>query len=185
MTDISSLVQRIDRLEAETAVRQIQMRYMALCDTPCPEFGVKSDADRIDLIMDLFADDAIWEGVGEYYDGQFGAAVGKPAIRQHFENFWGQKADPALVLNCHYVTSEQIQVAPDAKTATGQWVHMQPWLYSDGTALLRSSRLNNAYRKLDNGDWVFTRNRTENVFIAPLPNGFASDYPSTSVVMKK
>lgn len=184
MTDVASLIARIDRLEAESAVRQTQMRYMALCDTPCPEYSVKSDAQRIDLIMELFAQDAIWEGVGEYYDGQFGAAVGKPAIRDHFEKFWGQKKDPALVLNCHYVTSEQIQVSEDAQSATGQWVHMQPWLYSDGTALLRSSRLNNAYRKEDNGNWLFTRNRTENVLIAPLPNGFATDFPSASVVMR-
>lgn len=67
--------------------------------------------------------------------------------------------------------------------ATGLWIHMQPWLYSDGTALLRSSRLNNAFRR-DNGQWKITRTRTENVFISPLPDNFAESYPTSSVLLK-
>jgi hypothetical protein len=119
--------------------------------------------------------------VGEYYTGQFGRAQGRDEIRAHFENFWGAKQDPALVLNAHYLTSEQIHVHGDE--ADGQWIHMQPWLFSDGTALLRSSRLNNAFRKVD-GAWKITRTRTENVFVAPLPSKFADAYPSKSVVLE-
>jgi hypothetical protein len=37
----------------------------------------------------------VWEGVGAYYDNQFGRRVGKAALREHFESFWGQKRDPA------------------------------------------------------------------------------------------
>lgn len=181
---ITALTKRIELLEAESEVRRVQMRYMFLCDTPLPEYGVKDDAERIELILELFAEDSVWEGVGEYYDGQFGRAEGKDAVRKHFQNFWGGKTDPSLILNCHYVTSEQIIVDPDGQTATGQWVHMQPWLFSDGKALLRSSRLANKFRKCDDGKWRFTRNRTENVFVAPLPATWASDYPSTSVLMK-
>jgi ketosteroid isomerase-like protein len=181
---ITVLTKRIELLEAESEVRRVQMRYMFLCDTPLPEYGVKDDAERIELILELFSEDGVWEGVGEYYDGQFGRAEGKDAVRKHFQNFWGGKTDPSLILNCHYVTSEQIIVDPDGQTATGQWVHMQPWLFSDGKALLRSSRLANKFRKCDDGKWRFTRNRTENVFVAPLPATWASDYPSTSVLMK-
>ncbi|MBN9889350.1 nuclear transport factor 2 family protein [Salipiger abyssi] len=180
---LDALTRRIACLEAESDVRRVQMRYMFLCDTPLPEFGVRDDAERVDLIMELFSEEAVWEGVGEYYDNQFGRAEGKAAVRRHFEAFWGGKTDPALILNCHYVTSEQITVAPDAMTATGQWVHMQPWLFSDGKALLRSSRLFNTFRKCEDGKWRFTRNRTENVFVAPLPATWASDYPSKSVLM--
>ncbi|ROZ89073.1 nuclear transport factor 2 family protein [Gordonia sp. OPL2] len=178
---IAALTARIDTLEAEAEIRRLQARYMFLCDTPCPEFGVADDAERIELIVGLYADDAVWEGVGEYYDGQFGRAEGKQAIRQHFRRFWGEKSEPALVLNAHYLTSEQIHV--DGDTATGQWIHMQPWLFSDGTALLRSSRLNNAFRKVG-GRWLVTRTRTENVFVAPLNDGFAQSFPSTSVLMR-
>lgn len=177
---IAALTARIDTLEAEAEIRRLQARYMFLCDTPCPEFGVADDAERIELIVGLYADDAVWEGVGEYYDGQFGRAEGKQAIREHFRRFWGEKSEPALVLNAHYLTSEQIHV--DGDTATGQWIHMQPWLFSDGTALLRSSRLNNAFRKVG-GRWLVTRTRTENVFVAPLNDGFAQSFPSTSVLM--
>ncbi|QSE85007.1 nuclear transport factor 2 family protein [Rhodococcus koreensis] len=178
---IAALIDRIEVLEAEAEIRRIQARYMFLCDTPCPEFGVADDAHRIDLILDLYAVDAVWEGVGEYYDNQFGRAEGHAAIRAHFESFWGDKRDPALLLNAHYLTSEQIHV--DGHEATGQWIHMQPWLFSDGRSLLRSSRLNNAFRNID-GIWKITRTRTENVFISSLPHNFAETYPTTSVLMR-
>ncbi|WP_134666032.1 MULTISPECIES: nuclear transport factor 2 family protein [unclassified Amycolatopsis] len=183
MTDetVAALVRRVEVLEAEADIRRLQARYMFLCDTPNPEYGVADDAKRIELILELYTEDAVWEGVGEYYDGQFGRAEGKPAIREHFQRFWGEKQDPALLLNAHYLTSEQIHVHGD--TADGQWIHMQPWLFSDGKSLLRSSRLNNAFRKEPEG-WRITRTRTENVFVAPLPDRFASDYPSTSVLLK-
>ncbi|QPM89039.1 nuclear transport factor 2 family protein [Pseudooceanicola algae] len=177
---IAALATRVEVLEAEAEIRRLQARYMFLCDTPLPEHGVDSDAGRIDRIMALYAEDATWEGVGEYYDGQFGKLEGAPAIRAHFERFWGEKQDPALLLNCHYLTSEQIHVSGD--TAEGQWVHMQPWLFSDGKAVLRSSRLNNGFRK-EAGGWKITRTRTENVFVAPLAEGWASDYPSKMVLM--
>lgn len=177
---VQTLTRRIEVLEAEADIRRLQARYMFLCDTPCPEFGVRDDQHRIEKILELYADDAVWEGVGEYYRDQFGRAEGKAAIREHFNRFWSAERDPALLLNAHYLTSEQIFV--DGDTATGLWIHMQPWLFADGTALLRSSRLNNAFRKVD-GVWKYTRNRTENVFVAPLPNRFASDYPTSSVLL--
>ncbi|MFZ3592696.1 nuclear transport factor 2 family protein [Streptomyces sp. BH104] len=179
---LAALVGRIETLEAEADIRRLQARYMFLCDTPCPEFGVRDDTHRIDLIMELYAEDAVWEGVGEYYDGQFGRAEGHAAVRAHFEAFWGERRDPQLVLNAHYLTSEQIHV--DGATATGQWIHMQPWLYADGTALLRSSRLNNTFRREGDGMWRITRTRTENVLVALLPGNFAESYPSASVLMR-
>lgn len=177
-----TLEQRIQVLEAEADIRRIQARYMFLCDTPCPEAGVKDDAARIDLIMDLYTEDAIWEGVGEYYDNQFGRCVGKTAICKHFQGFWGKERDPALVFNAHYLTSEQIHVHGDE--ADGQWIHCQPWVFSDGTSLLRSSRLNNLFRKVD-GVWKIFRTRTENVFVAPLAAGWVESMPTYSVLMKK
>ncbi len=185
MTDetvLHDLLRRVEVLEAEAEIRRVQARYMFLCDTPIPEPGVADDAHRIQLILELYTEDAVWEGVGEYYDDQFGRAEGKAAIRRHFEGFWGSRQDPELLLNAHYLTSEQIHVDAGGETATGQWIHMQPWLFSDGRALLRSSRLNNAFRRED-GVWRITRTRTENVFVAPLPNDFAEAYPRASVLM--
>jgi hypothetical protein len=85
-------------LEAEADIRRVQARYMFLCDTPCPEAGVENDAQRVERILELYTEDAVWEGVGAYYDNQFGRRV---ALREHLEAFWGQKRDPALLLNVH------------------------------------------------------------------------------------
>lgn len=177
---LESLHHRVQVLESEAEIRRLQARYMFLCDTPCPEFGVRDDDHRIDLIMELYTSHAVWEGVGDYYGGQFGRAEGAAAIRAHFERFWGKDRDPALVLNAHYLTSEQIRV--DGDKAEGQWIHMQPWLFADNSGVLRSSRLNNAFRRVD-GTWRITRTRTENVLVAPLANGFADFYPTSSVLM--
>jgi ketosteroid isomerase-like protein len=178
---LAEILARIEVLEAEAQIRRLQARYMFLCDTPCPEFGVDDDARRIELIMDLYTEDAVWEGVGEYYDNQFGRAEGSAAIRRHFEAFWGGKQQPALVINAHYLTSEQIRV--DGDHASGVWIHMQPWLFADGTGQLRSSRLNNTFRKT--GDmWKIARTRTENVFVAPLPDGWVSIHPTLSWLMR-
>jgi hypothetical protein len=188
MTDIEQLAAkvqdlsaRVEVLQAEADIRRIQARYMWLCDTPYPEAGVDDDAERIRRIVDLYTEDAIWEGVGDYYDGQFGRSVGQDAIRRHFESFWGQKRDPALVLNVHYLTSEQIHVHGDE--ADGQWVHCQPWIFSDGSSLLRSSRLNNGFHKV-NGVWKISRTRTENVIVAPLQPGWAESIGTRSVLMR-
>ncbi|WP_367161141.1 nuclear transport factor 2 family protein (plasmid) [Kozakia baliensis] len=177
---LADLVARVEQLEAEADIRRIQARYMFLCDTPCPEAGVRDDAHRIDLIMDLYTEDAIWEGVGEYYDNQFGRCIGRQAIRDHFNGFWGKKRDPELLLNVHYLTSEQIHV--DGDVADGQWVHCQPWIFSDGSSLLRSSRLNNLFRK-EQGIWKISRTRTENVFVAPLTPDWAENFPRRSMLM--
>ncbi len=62
MTDITQeilqLKRRLDVLEAEADIRRIQARYMFLCDTPCPE-PVADDAERIEKILELYAEDAI------------------------------------------------------------------------------------------------------------------------------
>ena len=178
---LDALQNEVHVLRAEADIRRLQTRYMFLCDTPCPEAGVDDDAERINRILDLYTEDAIWEGVGAYYDNQFGRSVGKAAIRKHFEAFWGTKRDPALLLNVHYLTSEQIYVRGDE--AEGQWVHGQPWIFSDGSSLLRSSRLNNAFRKV-NGVWKVSRTRTENVFVAPLASGWANSIPERSLLMR-
>lgn len=188
MSETDALLRRIaaleDRLavqEAEADIRRIQARYMWLCDTPCPEHGVDDDEERIDRILSLYTEDAVWEGVGAAYTNQFGRAVGHDAIRAHFQRFWNESRTPRMLLNVHYLTSEQITVQGDE--AEGQWVHCQPWVFDDGSALLRSSRLNNAFRRTGNG-WRISRTRTENLFTAPLADGALGTPPLRSVLMQ-
>jgi SnoaL-like domain len=181
---LESLVRRIEVLEAEAEIRRVQTRYMFLCDTPCPELGVEDDAMRIEKILELYTEDATWEGVGEYYTAQFGRMIGKSALRMHFQGFWGKRQIPLLLLNAHYLTSEQIHVHSNGINADGQWIHMQPWLFADGKAQLRSSRLNNLFCKVD-GQWLISQTRTENVFVAPLPDNFAEAFSKKSVLLQK
>ena len=92
LQSLQTLSARVETLEAEAEIRRVQARYMFLCDTPCPEAGAEDDAERINRIIDLYTEDAIWEGVGAYYDNQFGRSVGKAAIRKHFEGFGARSA---------------------------------------------------------------------------------------------
>jgi len=185
--EITELRRRLSILESESDIRRLMARYMWLTDTPLPEHpGDLGPRERIELVVDLYTEDAVWEGVGAFYTDQFGHSKGREQLIEHFEGFFITKADTQnatsdLLLNAHYLTSEQIHVHEDGVTADGQWLHMQPWLFSDGSALLRSSRLNNAFRLVD-GVWKIARYRTENVFVAPLPKWFASNYPAKSVL---
>ncbi|CAH1663218.1 nuclear transport factor 2 family protein [Chelatococcus asaccharovorans] len=175
---LKTLTEKVEILSAEADIRRIISRYMLLCDVPLPELGV-SNADRIGLIVDLFSDDATWEGVGPYYENQFGFSSGREGLIKHFTGFF-QPREPEMLLNCHYLTSEHITVTGDR--AEGKWVHFQPWIFSDGSSVLRSSRLFNAFKKVD-GVWKMSRYRTENVFIAPLPSGWAENIPRSSTLM--
>ncbi len=102
-------------------------------------------------------------------------------MRAHFNRLWPAEQDPEVILNAHWLTSEQILV--HGNEADGQWIHFQPWLFSDGKSLIRASRLNNAFRKVG-GQWKITLTRTENVAIVDLPDSFASSYPIRSVLLK-
>jgi len=186
-TELTDLKRRLTVLEGEADIRRLMARYMWLCDTPLPEYpGDLGPRERIELIMKLYTEDAVWEGVGPFYNDQFGYSKGHEQLVEHFEGFFITKADTQnasseLLLNAHYLTSEHIRIHEDGQTADGQWIHMQPWLFSDGSALLRSSRLHNAFRLVD-GVWKMSRYRTENVFVAPLPKWFASNYPAKSIL---
>jgi ketosteroid isomerase-like protein len=178
LATLAILQEEVRVLRAEADIRRLIARYMFLCDVPLPERDA-SEAARFREIVDLYTDDAVWEGIGPYYENQFGRSVGRAQITKHFERFF-EPREPKMILNCHYLTSEQIHVSGD--TAEGQWVHFQPWIFADGSSVLRSSRLNNAFRCV-NSVWKMSRYRTENVFVAPLPAGWATNIPEASRVM--
>ena len=160
------------RLAAESDIRRLISRYMRLCDVPVPDAGL-SEEQRVLAVAALFCEDGVWEGVGEHYENQFGRLQGRTEIAGHFRKFFSSQ-DPRLVLNCHYLTTENIEVR--GEVAEGLWVQFQPWIYEDGSSLLRSSRLRCRFRSTA-GLWQIAHYRTENVFIAPLPPGWASTFP--------
>ncbi len=89
-------------------------------------------------------------------------------------------SNPRQIFNTHYLCSEQLWAT--AGGAEGQWVQFQPWIYDDGTSLLRSSRLHVRFRPTDDG-WRIERYRTENLFVAPLPDGWWTSHLHESTLM--
>jgi hypothetical protein len=104
---------------------------------------------RAQAIGDLFTPDAIWEGVGGAHGKQFGQHHGPAEIAAHMGRFYAAE-NPRQIFNTHYLCSEQLwSDSPD--TAEGQWVQFQPWIYDDGSSLIRSSRLHVRFRETDKG----------------------------------
>jgi hypothetical protein len=178
--EFDALKSAVNVLQAEADIRRIMGRYNMLCDVPLPEQGHDLES-RIGVILELFSDDATWEGVGGAHEQQFGKSVGREQLTQHFRRFFGP-GDKKMVLNVHYLTSEQIHVY--GEDADGQWVHFQPWVFDDGSSFLRSSRTNNNF-KLVNGVWKMSHYRTENIFVAPLQSGWATKMLTETVLMKR
>jgi hypothetical protein len=172
---LSALTEEVAVLRAESEARQLLGRYMFLCDAPLPDVRM-SEAQRAKAIGELFSDDAVWEGVGGTHGAQFGSKVGPAAIAAHMAGFFGVR-DPALTFNTHYLCTERLSAT--SGSAEGAWVQFQPWVFDDGTSMLRSSRLHVRFRDTEKG-WRIAHYRTENLFIADLPEGWAKSMISSA-----
>lgn len=175
---LAQLQREVAALRAEAEARRLLGRYMFLCDTPLPEGEMTAEA-RAAAIGDLFAEDAIWEGVGGAHGAQFGRHIGPAGIAAHMTRFYAAR-DPRQVFNTHYVCSEQVWATEDG--AEGNWVQFQPWIHDDGASILRSSRLHVSFRPTGSG-WKIARYRTENLFIADLPDNWTKSLIAQSVLM--
>ena len=167
---LKALRRDVAQLQAESAARRLLSRYMFLCDCPLPQPGL-DEAARAEAIGALFAQDGIWEGVGGLHGAGFGQHRGPAEVAAFMRTVLALR-DPAMVFNTHYLCSEQLWADEDGRGAEGLWAQFQPWVHDDGCALLRSSRLHARFCKTDAG-WRIARYRTENLFVAPLPSGWA------------
>ena len=147
-----ALLQRLQTLEGESAVRRLMARYMDLCDVPRAVTHV-SDLAR------LFTVDAIWEGIGSQTAQTFGQHRGRDAVAA----FVGGYLPPSehFRLNLHYLTSESIVV--DGSAAQGQWIMQQISTYADGRSELFGTRLNIDFRCVDD-TWLIAHFRTQRLF---------------------
>ncbi len=179
MTTVEQLAEEVRQLRAESEARRLLGRYMFLCDSPLPEPGLTQE-ERAREIGALFTADAVWEGVGGTHGAQFGRHIGPDAIATHMTGFY-TVTNPRQIFNTHYLCSEQLWATADG--AEGQWVQFQPWIYDDGTSLLRSSRLHVRFRPTADG-WRIARYRTENLFVAPLPDGWWKTHLQESILMR-
>ncbi|MBH0111893.1 nuclear transport factor 2 family protein [Novosphingobium sp. YJ-S2-02] len=159
-SDLAGLVERLTRLEAESAIRAVMARYMEICDTLGP------DSPMAELGA-LFTREAVWTGVGARYAGAFGGHGGREAIvamLAHYQGEPGRRA-PHFAMNAHFLSSETIRVA--GESARGQWMMLQTSTYADGRSDLRSARLNVAFA-FEEGAWRIARFETENLFSRPV-----------------
>lgn len=151
-----ALLQRLETLEGESQVRRLMARYMDLCDVPRAETQVHE-------LAQLFAVDAIWEGVGSQTARTFGQHRGRDAVAA----FVGGYLPPSdhFRLNLHYLTSESIVV--DGSGAQGQWIMQQISTYADGRNELFGTRLDIDFRRVD-GVWLIAHFRTQRLFNTEL-----------------
>src|SRR5580698_216070 len=154
---LEALQARISALEAERAVRKTISRYMALCDVP-------SAASSGESLAALFANDAIWEGIGSQYTQKFGRVEGRAEIVTMLQRYL--PPTPHFTTNVHFLTAETIEVA--GSSAKGRWVMLQASGYVDAPAQLISARLEVDFSPAPDGDrWLIQHFRTERLFDAP------------------
>jgi len=154
--DLAPLLARLDRLEAENAIRRVMADYMRLCD--------RLDADTpMDALGALFCRDALWEGRGSRYASAFGRHEGRAAIVAMLGRYRGPP--PHFAFNAHYLASETIVVEGDR--AVGRWMMLQASTYAAGTSDLRSAELEIDFA-LEDGRWRIAHFRTTNLFSRPV-----------------
>ncbi len=161
--DIRALVARLDALESERAVRACMNRYMALCDDLDEGFDLAP-------LMDLFTEDAVWEGAGRYA-ATFGRQEGRDAVRAMFAKY---TAPPAhFRLNVHFLTSETIAV--DGDDADGQWVLLQTSTFASGASQLSAAKISARFRRGDDGTWRIRHFQTRRQFSRPVSTPWESE----------
>lgn len=151
MADDGSPEERFALLQAEADIRRLAARYMALCDAPPTGAPGRS-------FEDLFTADLVWEGVGKAA-AEFGRVEGRDRLLAWFETM---RDPPRYALNAHFLTSEQIAVDGNGRTATGGWLMLQLALRTDGTGEVRMARLALRFRCED--AWRIAHFQTESLF---------------------
>jgi hypothetical protein len=159
------LTSRLAVLEAERAVRNVLARYMLLCDQPC-------DDQAYPQLDDLFTDEAIWEGVGALYTETFGRQLGRTRITAFLATYLAPSTH--FRMNVHFLTSDEICVAPTGDTAHGRWVMLQVSTYENGDSEMVSARLNIDFVKQD-ALWKMSHFRTQRLFDLPWKTATGGD----------
>ena len=159
------LTSRLAVLEAERTVRNVLARYMLLCDQPC-------DDQAYPQLGDLFTDEAIWEGVGALYTETFGRQLGRARILAFLATYLAPSTH--FRMNVHFLTSDEVCVAPEGDKAQGRWVMLQVSTYENGDSEMVSARLNIDFVKQD-AIWKMSHFRTRRLFAMPgeTANGHA------------
>lgn len=157
MSELDHLYKRIAVLEAAQEVSACLHDYMQQCDY----LDVGTD---LSPLVELFTEDAIWEGRGKRYASTFGRLKGREAIKTMFAKYTQPPAHFAL--NVHFLTSEKVHVTHEEQ-ASGTWILLQTSTYADGRSQLSCALLNVQFRKEDER-WKISHFCTTSRFNRPV-----------------
>ncbi|MGE8644929.1 nuclear transport factor 2 family protein [Acinetobacter vivianii] len=155
--DLTAVLQRLQQLEAQNAIRNCINRYMEICD------ALNADTNLNEL-MDLFDQDSIWEGIGEKYAQSFGRYASWQAIYDMFQSYTQKQSH--FVMNAHFVSSEQIYI--EADQANASWLMLQTSTFRDGRSHLNAAKLTVQFKQQSDGRWKIKHFQTENIFSRPV-----------------
>jgi hypothetical protein len=143
-----AVLQRLEALESESAIRRIVARYFAICDDLGPN-------TPLDELGELFSEDAIWEGKGRYAKA-FGRFEGRDAIIAMLRSY--ALPEPHFEMTAHFFSSECLTAS--GAIGAGQWMMLQTTDYADGTADFRSARLTINFARSISGPRTFFHARS-------------------------
>lgn len=128
--------ERLNTLQASSAVRHVAHEYMACCDVPSPD-------GFIQRLRSLFTEDAVWEGIGERYVSKFGRLEGRDQVLAMLQSYL--PPHPHFHTNGHFLSGERIEI--DGDHARGEWLMQQISRYEDGSSELIMARIRMAFRQ--------------------------------------
>lgn len=155
--DLTEIMARLAQLEAVNSIRNCMNRYMEICD----HLDATTDLDEL---MALFAQDSIWEGIGEKYSQSFGRYTSWQSIYDMFKSYTQKEAH--FLMNAHFLSSEQIHVA--GTTAKGSWLMLQTSTFNSLQSHLNAAKLTVQFNQNPNGQWQIKHFQTENIFSRPI-----------------
>jgi hypothetical protein len=148
----TTIIERLKKLEAESACRKCLSDYMDICD--------RLDADTdLEALGALFTKDAVWGGAGDRYAKDFGAHHGRAAIAGWLGTFC--TTPPHFAMNAHFLSSEAITHTEDG--LTGRWLMLQTPTFHDGQSFLMAARLEIDFL-FEDGAWRMHRFSTRNLY---------------------
>jgi uncharacterized protein (TIGR02246 family) len=139
----------VENLDAEVAIRQVMVAYMAACDHHDP-----------DAVAVLFTDDATWDAV----ESGEAPLVGRDEIRCVYA------ADTSRLTFCvHYLCNERIVVKADE--ASARWSYFEPAVNRGELAVWTAGRYQLELRR-SSGRWLFSQFRIASQLAAPYEAGW-------------
>ncbi|WP_020106752.1 nuclear transport factor 2 family protein [Nocardia sp. 348MFTsu5.1] len=142
---MTTLEERIQRLEDIEAIRQLDARYCRHLDN-----------GDWDSLMDLFTDDGVFDGLSR--------VEGKTAMRTFFAGL----EEGGLTSFWHFITNLEIDI--DGDCATIRSFLWQPCV-SGGSASIAAGRYTDQAVRLD-GRWRYLRKQVRFHFFGPLQSGW-------------